>query len=113
MGAVASLYLASLFLLLIAPPWIGLILLAVALVMTFVVIGQNRNRPSLSPLDRSSQPPRNEVSRNRSNNYIDKNATRPFAVGCLILGVVVGLFVLVLFIRYALWVSNCGPGGCL
>jgi hypothetical protein len=43
-GAVAFLYLWSFFMFLIAPVWVGLILLAIALVMTFVVIGQVRSR---------------------------------------------------------------------
>jgi uncharacterized membrane protein len=43
-GAVAVLYLWSLFMFFIAPVWIGLILLVIAVVMTFVVIGQVRSR---------------------------------------------------------------------
>jgi len=43
-GAVTVLYLISLLLFLIAPVWVGLILLVIALVMTLVVIGQIRSR---------------------------------------------------------------------
>jgi len=41
---VTVLYLISLLLFLIAPVWVGLILLVIALVMTLVVIGQIRSR---------------------------------------------------------------------
>ena len=112
-GAVASLYLGSLFLLLIAPAWIALILLAVALVMTFVVIRQKRNRSASSPLDQSSKPTRGVSSLNGADGSIDKNDTNPIVVGCFIVVLVAFLIVGVLLIRYLLWVSSCGPGGCL
>ncbi len=112
-GELASLYLASLFMLLIAPAWIGMLLLSIALVMTLMAIRQIRNRPTTSPLVQQSEPPRDKASRNGLNDHTDEDIMSSFAAACLIIGIIVGFLVFVLFVRYSLWVSSCGPGGCL
>ena len=120
-GAVTSLWVGSLFLLLIAPVWIGLVLLSVARATTFVAISQVRGRRHEERSlfhDRESAPQTiSSIARATSDKHSSASrhpdARSPFAVGFLTVGIAVGVLLLVLLIRYSIWVSNCGPGGCL